>query len=141
MWLPGPITMMVAEFLVRQGAPLLRRRLLAVPPRDVLFEGDASLERGAEPVRGLLSVTPDTLTFTPFSRRARRDSLMLPFEAIEDVSAGRSRLFGLIPASRNALKVRSTRGIFRFRVEAEDRDTWLRQIEAAREFHRAVAAD
>ncbi|MCK9485755.1 MAG: hypothetical protein M0R73_03500 [Dehalococcoidia bacterium] len=137
MWLPGPYTLMVAEWVVRQGLPIVRGRLVKAPPRDVLFEGEASLERGGEPVRGLLSVTSRGLVFTPFSLRAQRDAMALPFEGIEEVAPVRSRFLGLIPASRNALKVRSTRGIFRFRVDGDDRDLWLRRIEAAR----SAAAD
>lgn len=133
--------MMVAEVLFRQGLPMVQRRLLKAPPRDVLFEGQASLEHGGEPVRGILSVTPRRLVFTPHSVRARFSEVDLPLEAIEDVSAARSRFLGLIPASRNALKVRSERGIFRFRVDAEDRDAWLGQIEEARNRWRSIPVD
>lgn len=139
MWVPNPYYLMVAEWLLRQGLPIVRSRLVKAPPRDVLFEGEASLEHGGEPVRGLLSVTSGGLVFTPFSVRARRAALALPFEGIEDVSPARSRLFGLIPSSRNALKVRSAQGIFRFRVDGDDRETWLRHIQAAREGARTAA--
>ncbi len=132
MWLPGPYTLMVAEWLVRQGGPILRRRLLKATPSDVLFEGEATLERGGEPVRGVLSVTPSALVFTPNSFAERGAAISMSLDGIEEVSPARSRLFGLIPASRNALKVRSRRGVFRFRVDADDRDLWVRQIEAVR---------
>ncbi len=141
MWLPGPLTLMVAEFLLRQGTPLLRSRLTKTPPSDVLFEGEARLEHGGEPVNGILSVTPSALVFTPNTVRARHAAVTLPLDGIDEVAADRSRIFGLIPASRNALKVRSERGIFRFRVDGDDRDTWLRQIEVARGLHRVVPLD
>lgn len=131
MWAPNPIYWMVAEWLVKQGLPIVRSRLAKAVPRDVLFEGEASLEHGGEPVRGVLAVTSAGLTFLPRHLANQRLAVTIPFRDIDDVSPARSRLFGLIPASRTALKVRSTQGIFRFRVDGEDRDLWLRAINAA----------
>lgn len=99
------------------------------------FEGDASLERGGDRVRGSLAITHNELRFEPSERRRER-SLRIPLDEIEDVSPTRQRLLGLIPAGANGIKVRSRRGIYRFIVDGSDRSRWLREFASAVHPHR-----
>lgn len=132
-WVPGPFSFMVGEWLLRNGVPLVTSRFIrSAPSTRILFEGQARLEHGPENVSGLLSLTPSDLVFTPSGFRTRNAQITLPLAEIDDVVATKARFLGLIPVKDNGIKVRSRRGIFRFRVDPEDRDDWLREIRTAR---------
>ena len=131
-WLPGPLSLLLVEWVVRAGAPMVRQRLMKAPPREVLFEGAAALERGAEQVDGMLSVTREAVVFTPGSLRTRSLATDIPLEEVERAVPASSRLLGLLPVWPNAIKLRTRRGIFRFIVDRADRDLWVREIEEAR---------
>ncbi len=132
-WVPNPVYWMVGEWLLRAGVPFVAARLAKAPPpaERVLFEGEARLEHGPEKIGGLLSVTPSTLVFTPSAIRTRGTAHAIPLVDIESIEATRGRLFGLIPLWRSGLKIRTRRGIFRFRVDHTDRSAWLRELRTA----------
>lgn len=141
-WVPNPLYLMVGEWLLRNGMPVVLRRLTRTPPVAViLFEGEAKLEHGPENVVGLLSVTPSTLVFAPRALRTRGTAAAIPLAEVEDIAATRGRLFGLIPFWNNGIKVRTKRGIFRFRVDSADRPTWMRELHAAWANAQRAAAD
>jgi len=131
--IPNPIYWMVGEWLLRNGMPVLKRSLAKSPPsaESILFEGEARLEHGPENISGLLAVTPSALTFTPSGIRTRGAAASIPLDDIEEVTSTKGRFLGLIPAKNNGLKLRTRRGIFRFRIDPDDRDAWLREIRAA----------
>lgn len=131
-WIPNPLYFMVGEWLLRNGGPIVARRLTKSPPTsDVLFEGEAKLEHGPENIMGLLSVTPSAVVFTPASIRTRGAATSIPLAEIEEITPTKGRLLGLIPSSNNGIKFRTRRGIFRFRVDSSDRATWLRELRSA----------
>ena len=131
-WVPNPLYLMVGEWLLRNGGPLVLRRFVRTPPAaSVLFEGEARLEHGPENIRGLLSLTPSELVFTPSAIRTRGAGVAFRLADIEEISATKGRLLGLIPFWNNGLKVRTRRGVFRFRVDGSDRPAWLRELRAA----------
>ena len=131
--LPNPAYWMVGEWLLRTGVPFVAARLAKAPPaaERVLFEGEARLEHGPENVGGLLSVTPLTLVFTPSGLRTRGAANAIPLAEIDEITATKGRFLGLIPLWNNGLKVRTRRGIFRFRVDRSDRSRWLRELRSA----------
>ena len=132
---PNPLYLIALQWLLRNGGPIVMQRL-AKPdaPRPVddqpRFQGEARLERGGETIQGRLAITGTELRFESAGRRSGW-SLDVPLDEIEDVSPTRQRRLGLIPAASNGIKIRSTRGIFRFVVDGADRDRWLREISAA----------
>ncbi len=131
-WLPNPLYLLVGEWLVRSGVPLVRRSLAKSPPTvNVVFEGEARLEHGPQHIDGLLSLTTTALVFTPTGIRARGAATSLPLAEVQQVTPTRARLLGLIPFRNDGFKVRTHRGIFRFRVDASDRSTWLRELRGA----------
>lgn len=131
-WLPNPLYFVVGEWLLRNGAPLVRRTLAKSPPStNVVFEGEARLEHGPQHVDGLLSLTTTALVFTPSGIRTRGVATSLPLAEVQEVTPTRARLLGLIPSRNDGFKVRTHRGIFRFRVDGSDRSTWLRELRAA----------
>jgi hypothetical protein len=131
--IPNPIYWMVGEWILRNGMPIVRRSLAKSPPsaESVLFEGEARLEHGPENISGLLAVTPSTLTFTPSGIRTRGAAASIPLGEIDEVSLTKGRFLGLLPGKNNGIKVRTRRGIFRFRIDPDDRDHWLREIRTA----------
>ncbi|MGE3960450.1 MAG: hypothetical protein AB7F65_02060 [Dehalococcoidia bacterium] len=129
---PNPIYWMVGEWLLRNGLPIVTNHLTKTPPQEhVLFEGEARLEHGPENITGLLSVTPSSLVFTPSGIRTRGAATALPLHDIDEVTPTKGRILGVIPARGDGLKVKARRGIFRFRVDPDDRDRWLREIRTA----------
>jgi hypothetical protein len=131
-WLPNPLYFVVGEWLVRNGAPIVRRTLAKSPPTvNVVFEGEARLEHGPESIDGLLTLTTAALAFTPRGIRTRGAAISLPLAEIDEVTPTRARLFGLVPFRNEGFKVRTHRGIYRFRVDGSDRSTWLRELRAA----------
>lgn len=131
--IPNPIYWMVGEWLLRNGMPIVKRSLTKTPPpaEAVLFEGEARLEHGPENIAGLLAVTSSALTFTPSGIRTRGAAASIPLEEIDEVTATKGRFLGLVPVKNNGLKVRTRRGIFRFRIDPDDRDHWVREIRTA----------
>lgn len=130
-FLPNPFYFMIVEWIVRAGTPLVIRRFSRPLLMEILFEGDATFERGSGAVAGLLAITRTHLLFTPRGAWARGPVLQLPLDEIEEVTPVTRRLLGLVPLASNVIKIRSRRGIFRFTVDRSDRDRWLREIEAA----------
>jgi len=131
-WIPNPVYFIVGEWLIKSGAPLLRRTLTKTPPvANILFEGEARLEHGPESVDGLLSLTSDAIVFTPRGIRTRGAAALLRLEDIDEISESRGRILGLIPAQNNGIKLRTRRGIYRFRVDSDDRSAWLHELRAA----------
>jgi hypothetical protein len=133
--IPNPYYLIALQWALRNGAPIVIRRLsrASAPTQfesEPRFQGDASLERGGQNVRGLLAITDTELRFEPWDRR-QGPSIQLPLEEIENVTPTRGRVLGLVPAGPTGIKVRSRRGIFRFGVDASDRNRWLREIPTA----------
>ena len=130
---PNPIYWIVGEWLLRNGMPIVKRSLTKSPPpaESILFEGEARLEHGTENITGLLAVTPSALTFTPSGIRTRGAAAAIPLEEIDEVALTKGRFLGLVPFKNNGIKVRTRRGIFRFRIDPDDRDAWLREIRTA----------
>lgn len=141
--IPNPYYLIALQWLIRNGAPIVIQRISskrAAPPvvDHPRFEGEASLERAGQQVRDWLAITSDELRFEPSERR-RGASVRVPLEDIEDVSPTRQRLLGVIPTGATGIKVRSSRGIFRFAMDGSDRDRWLREISLAAGDHRTQA--
>lgn len=132
-WVPNPIYLMVGEWLLRNGVPIVARRLVKAPPSPalVLFEGEARLEHGPENIDGLLSVTTSHVIFTPTSIRTRGAASAIPLADVEEIEGVKGRFLGLIPLWNNGIKLRTRRGIFRFRVDPSDRGAWLRELRSA----------
>jgi len=131
-FIPNPVYFIVGEWLIKNGAPLLRRSLTKTPPTtNILFEGEARLEHGPESVDGLLSLTSDAVVFTPRGIRTRGAAAVIRLDDIDEISETKGRILGLIPAQNNGIKLRTRRGIYRFRVDSGDRATWLRELRSA----------
>jgi len=135
-FIPNPVYFIVGEWLIKNGAPLLRRTLAKTPPTmDILFEGEARLEHGPESVDGLLSLTSEAIVFTPRGIRTRGAAALIRLDDIDEIAETKGRILGLIPAQNNGIKLRTRRGIYRFRVDSSDRATWLRQLRTAHAAH------
>ncbi len=131
-FIPNPVYFIVGEWIIKNGAPLLRRSLTKTPPTtNILFEGEARLEHGPESVDGLLSLTSDAVVFTPRGIRTRGAAAVIRLEDVDEIAETKGRILGLIPAQNNGIKLRTRRGIYRFRVDSSDRGTWLRELHAA----------